>query len=357
MTAMKYTTVAEQHFELLKDKAEALVFYLKLSMLVTREVCDPDSPGKKIGLVLGGAQLTYGNLVERTGYTQHTVERHVSLLLQRRLVLRKRGPYSAQYALCESTKYPHRKAAEGCPRWIIEARNHKSGTNKPDGSEVDQRDRDAVDGDSGVDQRDAADSVIDTPSVATHDDTCGVSLVDEWRVSSGVTPIESTASGPDNKDDNRVESREREQRRKTAPPAQTPTPLAKEDRQTAGLASAVQNLLDKLIDIAGTDIVFSNNQGAILNQMVDEFGLEDFLNGFRDFYSKQDEFLLKTAAKRWLETGRQYIRAIQRAREQQKAREEMAVRLGEQGRAEVEAKLAEIKAAEAEEPQEDPNEF
>ena len=108
----------------------------------------------------------------------------------------------------------------------------------------------------------------------------------------------------------------------------------------------MQNLLDEIGEIAGNDIVFSKNQTVALRQMLIEYGHDDFLAAFKDFHSKQDEFMLKRAAASWIATGFQYIRNIVLARQQQKMREQVADQLTEQGRREALAGLAEAQKAE-----------
>ncbi len=65
MIPKDYISVPKQVFNRLWGKHNAaLTFYMALSSLVTVEIPDPENPGHKLGIVLGGTKLKLSDLVD-----------------------------------------------------------------------------------------------------------------------------------------------------------------------------------------------------------------------------------------------------------------------------------------------------
>lgn len=112
----------------------------------------------------------------------------------------------------------------------------------------------------------------------------------------------------------------------------------------------VRKVNDEIALISDNDVVFNATQSTLVAMLIAEYGPEDVLEGFRDFYGRIDsDFDRRFAAKTFSETGGQYIRTIRTRREQQAGQEQLLETLKQRGASQAEVDLAEARAAEAEE--------
>jgi hypothetical protein len=113
----------------------------------------------------------------------------------------------------------------------------------------------------------------------------------------------------------------------------------------------LQNLLEKIIRISGSDVTFSAAQLGAVKDLLDKYGEKDFLLAYRDFYSRiqGDDFQLKNAGKQWAERGEQFIMNLNIARERQQERNILAGKLEKLGREQVDKVRQEREKKEKEE--------
>jgi uncharacterized protein YdaU (DUF1376 family) len=66
--------------------------------------------------------------------------------------------------------------------------------------------------------------------------------------------------------------------------------------------------LDEIVFVSGNTVRFNTAQQIQLGQLVAEFGSENVLRAFREFYSQLDDYTIKFAAKNFIEQGPQILR-------------------------------------------------
>jgi hypothetical protein len=99
-----------------------LGLYLALVSLVTVEVQDPGNSDKKIGVVLGGHQLTISELAERVGCDPAKLRYEKDVLLREDLLIQHRHSYGFQLAIRECDKWSKKKLALIDPKykWVVQ---------------------------------------------------------------------------------------------------------------------------------------------------------------------------------------------------------------------------------------------
>lgn len=101
----------------------ALTFHMALTSLVTVEIPDPESPDKKIGIVLGGMYLNDKELAARLQQKENVIRNGRDELAALRLLLKRQYPYTYRLALRESDKWSSKNKGQMGPRysWVTEA--------------------------------------------------------------------------------------------------------------------------------------------------------------------------------------------------------------------------------------------
>ena len=111
----------------------------------------------------------------------------------------------------------------------------------------------------------------------------------------------------------------------------------------------LQDLLDKIGEVAGNDVVFNDAQRLTLKNLLEKFTPELILISFREFYGELTDFSKKFAAKDWTETCDQRCRNNQRALEKQRQDEQIAHQMESEGRQKVTAELGALQQQRQEE--------
>jgi hypothetical protein len=114
----------------------------------------------------------------------------------------------------------------------------------------------------------------------------------------------------------------------TAPSAQNPAPPSAEKTGESGRqVAAIRNLQRYQADIADITkrkITFNELQGVFALRLLRDYEYDDCLQGFRQFWQRQDDFEKPSAVARWVNgdgLAWQWIRALVRQREREKCPE------------------------------------
>jgi hypothetical protein len=98
----------------------ALTFYMALSSLITVEIADPENPGQKLGVILGGTELRDTDLAERLQRTAETIKHGRLELQELDLLVKRQYQHTYKLALRQSDKWSSKNQAQMGPKykWI-----------------------------------------------------------------------------------------------------------------------------------------------------------------------------------------------------------------------------------------------
>ena len=101
----------------------ALTFHMALTSLVTVEIPDPEFPGQKLGIVLGGTELRDSDLAQRLEQSLDTIKHGRTELQKLGLLVKRQYQHTYKLALRQSDKWSSKNQGQMWPkyRWVNEA--------------------------------------------------------------------------------------------------------------------------------------------------------------------------------------------------------------------------------------------